>query len=857
MSKRAWAVALPVLLGAALVAAPAGGQEKGKGPAKGGPKGTPPGAGGPGGFMGPPMFGQVRKLVKQFDKDGDGRLNREERQAARAFLKKERASGRGGFGPGGRGGFGPGNFLAKPLLDALDSDKDGKLTEAELAAGVRKFFKDCDKSARGKLDEKQLAEGLNRVIPGPPGFGPPGGGPGGPPRAFGPGTMLAGAIVRRADKDKDGKVTLDELLAAAGGLFKEADKDKKGKLDQAGVAAGISLLSPAPTFGRGPGGFGPGSFLTKPLLEALDADKDGKLTREEVVAGVRKFFAAADKGKKGALDEARLTEEINRIAPGPRGFRGGPPGGPPGGFRPFGPGNFLAGAIVRRADKDKDGKVTLKELEAAAEALFKEADKDRDGKLDEKELGAALALLSPAPAFGPGGFGGRGNAPPPKPGPRVRPADVKSYPKESLYEPTVLRTLFLEFEDKDWEQELADFYHTDVEVPATLVVDGRKYPNVGVRFRGTSSYFTVGAGYKRSLNVSLDFVDKKQRLHGHKTLNLLNSHDDPGFLSTVLYSHVARKYIPTPRANFVKVVLNGESWGVYVNAQQFNKEFIAENYKTTRGARWKVQGSPGGGGGLEYLGEDVGEYKRRPYRIKSKDAEKSWKALANLCRVLNKTPAEKLESALKPILDVDGVLWFLALDNALINNDGYWVRASDYCLYRDPKGKFHVIPHDMNEAFGPAEGFGFGPGFGPGGPGAGRRPPGVELDPLIGLDDARKPLRSRLLAVPALKARYLDHVRTIAEKELDWEVLGPVVKRYRSLIEKEVEADTRKLYSLDAFRKAVSETPKAGSAPGGKPALSLRQFAEQRRKYLLAHTEAKTPEGKPMSKVGREEETKP
>ena len=80
-----------------------------------------------------------------------------------------------------------------------------------------------------------------------------------------------------------------------------------------------------------------------------------------------------------------------------------------------------------------------------------------------------------------------------------------------------------------------------------------------------------------------------------------------------------------------------------------------------------------------------------------------------------------------------------------------------------------------------------------GGAGGGPRPVGVDLDPLVGLDDARKPLRSRLLAVPSLKARYLDHVRTIAEEWLDWNRLGPVVARYRALIEKEVEHDTRKL----------------------------------------------------------------
>src|SRR5258708_6741435 len=86
-------------------------------------KGPGFGKGGPGGFFKGGfggMMGQRRELVKQFDKDGDGRLNKDERKAAREFLKK--SGGPGGFrpggpgGPGGRRGFRPGNFLAKPLL---------------------------------------------------------------------------------------------------------------------------------------------------------------------------------------------------------------------------------------------------------------------------------------------------------------------------------------------------------------------------------------------------------------------------------------------------------------------------------------------------------------------------------------------------------------------------------------------------------------------------------------------------------------------------------------------------------------------------------------------------------------------
>jgi len=56
------------------------------------------------------------------------------------------------------------------------------------------------------------------------------------------------------------------------------------------------------------------------------------------------------------------------------------------------------------------------------------------------------------------------------------------------------------------------------------------------------------------------------------------------WLRTIFYLQAARDYIPAPKANYVRVVINGESWGVYVNAQQFNKEFVKEWFGTTEGA---------------------------------------------------------------------------------------------------------------------------------------------------------------------------------------------------------------------------------------------------------------------------------
>ena len=522
-------------------------------------------------------------------------------------------------------------------------------------------------------------------------------------------------------------------------------------------------------------------------------------------------------------------------------FDGPPPFGP-GDGGPGGPGGMMREEIklVPQFDKDGDKRLNAAERKAAREFVQKEKAEGRGRR---------------RPGGRPGGPGGRPdeNQEPPRPGPKVAPSQVKSFPDTSLYDPGTLRTFFLEFENADWEKELADFHGTDVEIPAKLTVDGRVYADVGVHFRGASSFMMVGEGRKRSLNLSLDFVHEKQRLGGYRTLNLLNSHEDPTFLRPVLYSQIAREYIPAPRANFARVVINGESWGVYVNVEQFNKDFLQEEFGTTKGARWKVPGSPQAKGGLAYTGDEVESYKRN-YELKSKDDPKAWADLINLCRVLNQTAPDKLEQALEPLLDIDGALKFLALENALINNDGYWIRSSDYSLYEDVKGRFHVLPHDVNETFMLPGGPGFGGGPGrrgrPGGaansddtrgPGPNQSPRvnGVELDPLIAANDASKPLLSKLLAVPSLRTRYLGYVRDIAERWLDWKKLGPVARQHHALIAADVKADTRKLESTDAFMKGVTEDiPAAGNSGGpggGRPTISLKSFAEKRRAFLLSH----------------------
>jgi CotH kinase protein len=476
---------------------------------------------------------------------------------------------------------------------------------------------------------------------------------------------------------------------------------------------------------------------------------------------------------------------------GQRGSQGPPPGGGfpgPGGFR--GPGMREEQKIVALFDKNGDKWLNAAERKAAREWLSTQGFR--------------------------GGFGrrgGRGFFGTPQPGPRLSPADIRTIPTSPLYDLGTLRTIFLQFEEPDWEAELEAFYNTDVDVTATATVDGKVYTDVGVKSRGNSSYMMVPTGFKRSLKLSFDLVHHDQTLGGYQTLHLLNANADPTFARVVLYSLIGHDYIPMPKANAMRVAIDGESWGIYVNTQAFNKDFLKEWFEDVNGPRWKVPGSPGArSGGLTYAGDNPEVYKRS-YEIKTKDDAKAWADLIQLARVLNETPEEKLEAALAPILDVDGVLKFLALDVVFVNGDGYWTRGSDYNIYEDKHGRFHIIPHDFNEGFGAEEGRG---GFGGG---------GVDLDPLVGSSDTSKPLRSRLLALPALRARYLGYVHDIALRGLDWRKLGPVVSKYEARIAPDVQSDTRKLYSFEAFQTGV------GDATSDQR--TLRGFIEGRRAFLL------------------------
>jgi len=136
----------------------------------------------------------------------------------------------------------------------------------------------------------------------------------------------------------------------------------------------------------GPRGFGPGMVMAPEWLQRADANKDGKVSREEWLSLASKWHTAWSKEGKLGLNELRVGIEAG--FPPPEGIR--PPEGP-------GPGAMMCRTFLNAMDEDKDGQITQKEFQACFAKWFERW--AGDGTLDESHLREGIDReLGPGPS---------------------------------------------------------------------------------------------------------------------------------------------------------------------------------------------------------------------------------------------------------------------------------------------------------------------------------------------------------------------------------------------------------------------------------------------------------------------------
>ena len=416
-----------------------------------------------------------------------------------------------------------------------------------------------------------------------------------------------------------------------------------------------------------------------------------------------------------------------------------------------------------------------------------------------------------------------------------------------LYSELTIDTIFLYFEQNDYWEQMLDNYCDKINIPATMIYNEALYLDVGVRFKGQTSFFntngnTGGGGPggggpggggpggsvdtdKKSFNIELDWLNN-QDIDGYETLNLNNCYQDPSFLREFLFEKMSRNFIPASKVNFVQLMINDQNWGIYPNVQQLDKKHAGEWFFNNECSRWRAEdpnseapgcgepntgGGPGAGGpnfgagtsSLNYLGEDTIMYMDH-YTLKKSYKENPWNDIVNACQVVdqaNDIQSDEVYDYLNEYLDLDATLWFLANEIIFSDDDSYINKGGmDYYVYFDTYNeRLLPIEYDGNTVFG-----------------------NPNWSPFYNEDNADFALLNKLLSIPELRERYLSHFRVILTNCFNQEYVNELIDQYSSFIDIYVYNDPQKIYSYNEFLSEVN---------------SLKDFFEDRSSYLWSNNE--------------------
>jgi hypothetical protein len=329
-------------------------------------------------------------------------------------------------------------------------------------------------------------------------------------------------------------------------------------------------------------------------------------------------------------------------------------------------------------------------------------------------------------------------------------------------------------------------------------IDGIRYKNVGIGYAQSPAYQSAAA--RNPFVLKLNFIDKKQNHLGYKTLTLSNSLRDPSFVREVLSYEIMRRYVAAPKANYTNLTINSENRGVYVNIETIDEVFLEKNFGNSEGVFFKCVKENRAPSTLTdctraydaLLYDAQPQCYMRQFEMLSKEG---WDDLIELTRVLNQEPQN-----LAKILDIDRTLWFLALQNTLVNLNSYiGEQSTNYFLYKNKTtGLFVFLPTEMHLSFGSLKNIGNTSSL--------EFDALTNLDPLVNVQSPKHPLIAQLLSNPEYKKIYFSHLRQILSDNF----LGSQYQLRADALQKQIKPyyvqDNYKMYTVADFEKSLLST---------------------------------------------------
>lgn len=231
------------------------------------------------------------------------------------------------------------------------------------------------------------------------------------------------------------------------------------------------------------------------------------------------------------------------------------------------------------------------------------------------------------------------------------------------------------------------------------MIDGEKFSNVGIRFKGNNSLrLTEKYGHNRySLKLEFDHYTFGT-YYGLDKFSLDASFQDNAYMKTwITYDMMAHMGVPTPLCSYTWVTVNGQDWGLFLAIEEPEEAFARRNFGADYGKLYKPDyeslSDENADVHLRYTDDSFDSYDNifRNSKFDITDADKQ--RVINALKVLS--TGENLETA----INIDEVLRYFTVQVFVVNLDSYLGKTGhNYFLYEED-GLLSILPWDYNLAF--------------------------------------------------------------------------------------------------------------------------------------------------------------
>ena len=251
-----------------------------------------------------------------------------------------------------------------------------------------------------------------------------------------------------------------------------------------------------------------------------------------------------------------------------------------------------------------------------------------------------------------------------------------------------------------------DNAYSNIEWPGTFVYESSlgmdTVTNVGIRLRGNTSR-TAG---KKSFKVSFNSFTPGAKWNGLEKLNLNGNHNDPSMLrARMVWDYMREQGYVAPRISHVKLYINDEYRGLYINVEHVDEEFLQKRFKHDHGNLWKCTYPAD----LADLGDNPESYKftpswngeQRVYELKTNEGLDDYSAIRDLCHTVGTASDADFPCALEAVFDVDGFLKLAAVELLVGHWDNYIGNQNNFYLYERPSdGRLMMFSYDVDNTLG-------------------------------------------------------------------------------------------------------------------------------------------------------------